>query len=338
MRVTIQGYHHLWLLLFLAEIGMLRVKGLAPSPRVALISGANKGIGKEIVRRLLLLDSSDNNSRPWIILLGSRDEELGNKAVQELLEDPNNRNNNKDTTRIICCPLDLTDHDSIEAAKELVVLHGGGKLDVLINNAAICFNDPTLYGKVPHTPFEQQANITVQTNFFGTLKLTRTMLPLLLSSSKSNDDDESTTTIPRIINIASAAGRLAILKSDALVRTFTSEHLQLDGLESLMRQFVHDVEAGIHKEKGWPNTCYGMSKLGIIAMTKILAREYHPNNNNNMMTIMVNSVDPGYCATDQNDHQGYLPAARGAVTPCMLANLPTFVTGKHFFQEQEIAW
>jgi carbonyl reductase 1 len=135
---------------------------------------------------------------------------------------------------------------------------------------------------------------------------------------------------PRIINIASAAGRLAILKSTELVQTFTSPQLQLSELESLLHQFVHDVEAGIHASKGWPNTCYGMSKLGIIAMTKIFARDYP--------TIMVNSVDPGYCATDQNNQQGVLPAARGAVTPCLLATEATFVTGKHFFQEQEIAW
>jgi hypothetical protein len=40
---------------------------------------------------------------------------------------------------------------------------------VLVNNAAVCFNDPTLYGKVPHTPFAQQAGVTLDTNFFGTL-------------------------------------------------------------------------------------------------------------------------------------------------------------------------
>jgi hypothetical protein len=37
-----------------------------------------------------------------------------------------------------------------------------GRCDVLINNAAICFNDPTLYGKVPHTPFQRQAEVRIQ--------------------------------------------------------------------------------------------------------------------------------------------------------------------------------
>ena len=67
-------------------------------------------------------------------------------------------------------------------------------------------------------------------------------------------------------------------------------------------------------------------------MTKVMARQY-PG-------IMINSVDPGYCATDQKNNQGILPAGRGALTPFLLATIPAdkFVTSKHFFQEQEIEW
>jgi carbonyl reductase 1 len=314
----------LLLLLAVGSLGMApSLPAKSPTTRVALITGANKGIGKEIVRQLAQLEEGgdDDDSSSWIILLGSRDQDVGDKAVQELVAETKTKTHSN--TRIICCPLDVTDDQSIQEAKTMVEKHGQGKLHVLINNAAICFNDPTLYGRVPYTPFEQQANITVTTNFFGTLKVTQTMVPLLLASES-----------PRIINIASAAGRLAILRSQSLVQTFTSPSLQLQELEALMQQFVSDVEAGIHTTKGWPNTCYGMSKLGIIAMTKVMARHY-PG-------IMINSVDPGYCATEQNNNQGVLPASRGAVTPCYLAkkNLPAnhFNTGKHFFQEQEIAW
>ena len=193
--------------------------------------------------------------------------------------------------------------------------------DILVNNAAVCFNDPTLYGKVPFTPFEQQAGITVNTNFFGTLELTEAMLPLLHASSS-----------PRIINIASAAGRLSILKSQDLVDTFTAPTLQLHELESLMRQFVEAAETGDHASKGWPNTCYGVSKLGLIALTRILARDEED--------IMVNSVDPGYCATDQNRNQGTISAEEGARTAALLAMLPEedFVTGEHFYQGEPISW
>ena len=153
--------------------------------------------------------------------------------------------------------------------------------DILINNAAICFNDPTLYGKVPHTPFEKQADITVSTNYFGTRKLTSALMDLL----EQSDD-------PRIINIASAAGRLAILQSQQKVDTFLDPEMTIEELDSLMREFVEAVESGDHQENGWPNTCYGMSKLGIIKLTKILAKT-HPK-------FRVNCVDPGYCTTDQN--------------------------------------
>ena len=194
-------------------------------------------------------------------------------------------------------------------------------LDILVNNAAVCFNDPTLYGKVPFTPFAQQAGITVNTNFFGTLEVTEAMLPLLRASPS-----------PRIVNVASAAGRLSILKSQALVEAFTSPTLELQELEALMREFVLEAEAGTHALKGWPNTCYGTSKLGLIALTRILARD-EPG-------VMVNSVDPGYCSTDQNRNQGTVSAEEGARTAAMLAMLPDeeFVTGKHFYQGEQISW
>ena len=103
-----------------------------------------------------------------------------------------------------------------------------------MNNAAICFNDPTLYGKVPHTSFEQQARITVQTNYFGTLGVTQAMLPLLRASPSS----------PRIVNVASSAGRLR--GSRATQEALTSDSLDVPTLSSLMDDFVRDAEAGVH--------------------------------------------------------------------------------------------
>ena len=108
----------------------------------------------------------------------------------------------------------------------------------------------------------------------------------------------------------------------------------MEELEGYMNEFISDVQkgSGKHAENGWPNTGYGVSKVGIIAMTKILSREYPQ--------LMVNSVDPGYCATDQNNNQGFVPAERGAMTPFLLATLPDaqFFSGLHWYEEQEIQW
>lgn len=272
--------------------------------RVVLVTGANKGIGKEIARALGSLSGHT-------VVLGCRDEALGNAAAAEL--------------RAAGCDcavsrLDICDADSITATREF--LEGAyGRLDALVNNAAICFNDPTLYGAVPHTPFEQQAGITVRTNFHGTLAVTQAMLPLLRASDAS----------PRIVNVASAAGRLR--GSQEIQTAFAADGLDLKRLSSLMDHFVRDVEAGVHADNGWPNTCYGVSKMGLIALTRVLARE-EPR-------LMVNSADPGFCATDQNQMQGYISAAEGAETPALLAHASFdegHVSGLHFYQCQQIEW
>jgi len=138
--------------------------------------------------------------------------------------------------------IDLEDGAFIKAAaKEIRDKYGS--CDVLVNNAAVCFNDPTLYGKVPHTSFSKQADITIKTNFFGTLALTRAMSPLLEESSS-----------PHIINIASSAGRLSILPSKERRSDFSSQDLQIDRLESYMKEFVADAQDGSHAAKKWPNT------------------------------------------------------------------------------------
>ena len=88
------------------------------------------------------------------------------------------------------------------------------------------------------------------------------------------------------MHVASQSGGLKILKnSPELQAEFTSESLTIEKLSSLMTQFIRDVESGTHTSKGWPNTCYGMSKLGLIALTKVQARE-NPS-------IVINACCPG---------------------------------------------
>ena len=243
--------------------------------------------------------------------LACRNVELGRAAANDLVE---NSSCACDAVALPI-PLDLADPKSIAAAAKWVEEEydnnndngqqgggGGAILDVLVNNAAVHFNDPPLYGRVEYTPFEWQADVTVKTNYFGMLDATRSFLPLLKRPPS-----------PRIINVASAAGRLTILRSQTLVDAFTSEELTMPELSKLTTQFVKDANDGTHAEQGWPNTCYGLSKVGVIAMPWVLARQ-HPE-------MMINSVDPGYCKTDQNNDQGVVDPANGAYTPYLLAQM-----------------
>ena len=92
------------------------------SNRVALVTGANKGIGLAIVRRLCKEFSGD-------VFLAARDESRGMEAVS-LLE--------KEGLHPKFHQLDITSKDSIQALKEFLTNQYGG-LDVLINNAGIAF-------------------------------------------------------------------------------------------------------------------------------------------------------------------------------------------------------
>jgi carbonyl reductase 1 len=120
----------------------------------------------------------------------------------------------------------------------------------------------------------------------------------------------------RLINIACSAGRLAILKSDRLLEQFTSKDLTMDELEKLANGFVQAVEAGTHAKDGWPNTCYGLIKVAIIAMTKVLARSHNGPDDEVDERILCNSVDPQYCATDQNSQRAFPPLDRGIGFVC----------------------
>lgn len=50
------------------------------------------------------------------------------------------------------------------------------------------------------------------------------------------------------------------------------KHWRREKLSSMVTGFVADVKAGRHREQGWPNTCYGMSKLSLIAYSNVRAR------------------------------------------------------------------
>lgn len=195
-----------------------------------------------------------------------------------------------------------------------------GTLDILVNNAAIAFkeSDPT--------PFKEQSAATINPNFFGTMRITESLMPLLQNSEA-----------PRIVNVASQAGHLRILKSEELKNKFVNCP-SIDELENLVNDFVSSVQDGTHEQKGWPNSNYGISKLAVIALTRILAQRESSVN----PAFLINACCPGYCDTDMTSHKGPRSAEHGARTPAMLALLssvgPVAPTGKFFYDDAELEW
>jgi len=143
---------------------------------IALVTGANKGIGYEIAAGLGALG--------WSVGVGARDEGRREAAVEKL------RAAGVDAFGV---PLDVTDDASVAAAAGLLQ-ERAGRLDVLVNNAAVT-------GGMPQEPTRVDpatVRTAVETNVIGVIRVTNAMLPLLRRSAS-----------PRIVNMSSSVGSLA---------------------------------------------------------------------------------------------------------------------------------
>ena len=206
------------------------------APRVAVVTGANKGIGYHIAQSLV------HSGLFGVVVLGCRDPSRGQQAAAAIGG---------------CAeymPLEVGNAASADAfAEALVARHG--RCDVLVNNAGIAFKD------ADPTPFAEQTKPTLDVNYRGTIALTKRLLPLL----QTGDD-------PRIVNVASMAGKLKQLQPPLQAR-FSAASLTLRELDGLVDQFEADVQAGTHQARGWGRSNYGLSKLALIAATQVLGRE-----------------------------------------------------------------
>src|SRR5262249_43982780 len=127
--------------------------------KVALVTGSNKGIGKELVRELAARGST--------VYLGARDAQRGQAAAQDLAR--------AGDVRFV--RLDLADSGTINATAE-TVKQEVGKLDVLVNNAAVA-----LEWEPPSTANIALLKETFQTNYFGLVEVTQVFLPLLRAAT-----------------------------------------------------------------------------------------------------------------------------------------------------------
>jgi carbonyl reductase 1 len=255
--------------------------------RVAVVTGANKGIGYFIALQLALSGLFEQ------IILACRDTQRATSAVETIQAQLSSN------VKVSSESLTLGDIDSHIAFTNAMETKYG-KIDCLINNAAFAYkgSDPT--------PFEQQTKPTLDVNFRGTVDLTTRLLPLL---KKGTD--------PRLVNVASMAGRLSQVSTE-LQGKLSSPTLTIDELNDTMNDFESSVQDNTYKSKGWSNSNYGVSKLALIAATNVLARE-NP-------TIAINSCCPGYCKTDMTSQNGIRPpedGAKNAVIPATMTNPPT---------------
>ncbi|KAF6384454.1 carbonyl reductase 1 [Rhinolophus ferrumequinum] len=269
--------------------------------RVALVTGANKGIGFAIARELCRQFSGD-------VVLTARDAARGQAAVQQLQAEGLSPRFHQ---------LDIDDLQSIRALRDFLRKEYGG-LDVLVNNAGIAFknNDPT--------PFHIQAEVTMKTNFFGTRDVCTELLPLMKPQG-------------RVVNVSSSVSLRALKScSPELQQKFRNEAISEEELVGLMNKFVEDTRNGIHQKEGWPNTAYGVTKIGVTVLSRIHARNLREQRRGDK--ILLNACCPGWVRTDMAGPKATKSPEEGAETPVYLALLSSDAEGPHgqFVMEKKV--
>ncbi len=153
----------------------MSIKACMAERKIALVTGANKGIGFEMSRQL--------TGRGVHVLVAARDHAKAAQAAGQIGAEP--------------LALDVTSAASIAAAAEAVAA-AHGRLDILINNAGALF-DSDFFHNTTLELSEENLRRSFDTNFFGAVAVTHAFLPLLHKSAAG-----------RIVNMSSILGSLTL--------------------------------------------------------------------------------------------------------------------------------
>ncbi len=146
---------------------------------VAVVTGGNRGIGREVCRQLAALG--------FAVVLGSRDLRRGELAAKEI--DPEGE-------RITPCHIEVDNSVNVEALGDWV-RERFGRVDALVNNASTPPDQWAIAGNTDLSPVAEALDV----NLFGAWRVTQTLLPLLRSSPR-----------PRVVNVSSEGGSLALMR------------------------------------------------------------------------------------------------------------------------------
>ena len=155
----------------------------AKKSHLALVTGANRGIGLEVARQLL--------REGLRVVLAGRDEKATERALASLEDDSENA---------VVVRLDVTDPKSIAKAQRTIRERCGAEVDVLVNNAAILVHEQDDVLAIPADAFRA----TFEANVLGAIEVCRAFVPAMAKRRWG-----------RVVNVSSSAGQLATMATYA---------------------------------------------------------------------------------------------------------------------------
>ncbi|CDP08864.1 unnamed protein product [Coffea canephora] len=232
-----------------------------------------------------------------MVVLTARDQKKGIEAVQSLKARASCDN-------VIFHQLDVGAPSSIASLADFIKTRFG-KLDILVNNAAVLgvkVDSNALDSLADHVPggyinwnevstqAHDLAEECLKTNYYGPKSTTEAFAPLLKLSDSG-----------RVVNVSSSSGKLKFVANDwAQTILSDADCLTEDRIDEVLNEFLKDFKEGFLNAKGWPSflSAYTLSKAALNAYTRIVAKKYPE--------LTINCVCPGYVKTDMNYHRGVL--------------------------------
>ncbi|CAA7035130.1 unnamed protein product [Microthlaspi erraticum] len=279
------------------------------SENVAVVTGANRGIGLEIARQLA--------SHGLTVVLTARNVDAGLEAAKSLTQ--------QEGLKVDFHQLDVTDSSSIREFGCWIKQTFGG-LDILVNNAGVNYN-------LGYDNSVEFAERVVSTNYQGTKNMIKAMIPLMRPSLQG----------ARIVNVSSRLGRVngrrnRLANVELRDELSNPDLLTEELIDRTVSKFIDQVKDGTWESGGWPQTFtdYSLSKLAVNAYTRLMAKELSRRREGEK--IYVNSFCPGWVKTAMTGYAGNMSPEDAADTGVWLSLVLSeeAVTGKFFAERREI--
>ena len=196
--------------------------------RTAIVTGANRGLGREVARQLFF--------QGYRVILTSRSEQKGRQALVQLQQELAQAMPGE----LVYHPLEVTSAESIQRLHDFVLVEYGAA-DVLVNNAAVLLDQ---YGRILHTDIDIY-RFSIETNLLGPLRLCQTFIPEMLARNYG-----------RVVNVSSGAGQVESMVDD--MTAYRLSKIALNGLTLMLADSLKGTNVLVNAAcPGWVRTDMG---------------------------------------------------------------------------------